>query len=105
MRHPHSTQWARLFELPDQPALPLQGRLRLAVVQAILDGRLPPNAPMPSSRVLAEVLGLSRNTVTAAYLQLIDEGFLLSRPRSGVVVAPDARPLEATQAEPTSSAR
>jgi GntR family transcriptional regulator/MocR family aminotransferase len=105
MRDPHSTQWARLFELPDQPALPLQGRLRLAIVQAILDGRLPPGAPMPSSRVLAEVLGLSRNTVTAAYLQLIDEGFLLSRPRSGVVVAPDARPREATPAEPTVSSR
>jgi GntR family transcriptional regulator/MocR family aminotransferase len=95
-----TVQWATLFQLPDQPALPLQGRLRLAVVQAILDGRLDANAPLPSSRELAGLLGLSRNTVTSAYLQLMDEGFLAARPRSGVFVAPNARPLSAAQAEP-----
>jgi GntR family transcriptional regulator/MocR family aminotransferase len=89
-RSPHDTQWEQLFQLPDNSSLPLQGRLRQAVVQAILEGRLPGNAPMPSSRELARLLGLSRNTVTAAYLQLIDEGFLASRPRSGVFVADDA---------------
>jgi GntR family transcriptional regulator/MocR family aminotransferase len=89
MRTPH-TQWEQLFRLPEQSALPLQGRLRQAVVQSILDGRLPGGASMPSSRELAKLLGLSRNTVTAAYLQLVDEGFLESRPRSGVFVAPDA---------------
>ena len=93
-------QWATLFELPVQPALPLQGRLRLAVVQAILGGRLSAGAPLPSSRELAALLGLSRNTVTSAYLQLIDEGFLEARPRSGVFVAPNARPLSAVHAEP-----
>ena len=87
MQHPRTIQWARLFELPERPGLPLQGRLRLAVVQAVLDGRLAPGAPLPSSRELARSLGLSRNTVTSAYLQLIDEDFLESRPRSGVFVA------------------
>jgi GntR family transcriptional regulator/MocR family aminotransferase len=79
-------QWESLFALPDQPALPLQQRLRLSVVQAILDGRLPVGALLPSSRELANVLGLSRNTVTAAYTHLIDDGFIESRPRSGVFV-------------------
>jgi GntR family transcriptional regulator/MocR family aminotransferase len=101
MANPRSTvQWAALFELPDQPALPLQGRLRLAVVQAILDGRLGTGAALPSSRELAALLGLSRNTVTSAYLQLMDEGFLEARPRSGVFVAEGARPISAVQAEP-----
>ncbi|MBS0448310.1 MAG: PLP-dependent aminotransferase family protein [Proteobacteria bacterium] len=95
-----SILWAQLFALPEQPGLPLQARLRLAVVQAILDGRLPAGAPLPSSRELAGVLGLSRNTVTAAYLQLTDEGFLEARPRSGVFVAPNARPRTAEPAEP-----
>jgi GntR family transcriptional regulator / MocR family aminotransferase len=95
-----SIQWATLFELPDQTALPLQGRLRLAVVRAILDERLGPGAALPSSRELAVLLGLSRNTVTSAYLQLMDEGFLEARPRSGVFVAEGARPLSAAQAEP-----
>ena len=40
MANPRATQWAQLFELPDTPNLPLQARLRHAVVQAILDGRL-----------------------------------------------------------------
>ncbi|MDM0044783.1 PLP-dependent aminotransferase family protein [Variovorax dokdonensis] len=82
--------WARLFQLPDQPGLPIQVRLRAVVVQAILDGRLGPGTGLPSSRDLAQALGLSRNTVTAAYEQLVEEGFLESRPRRGVFVAANA---------------
>ncbi len=100
MRNTNKVQWAQLLELPDYPALPLQGRLRLAVVQAILGGQLSPGAPMPSSRELARLLGLSRNTVTAAYLQLIDEDFLESRPRSGVLVGAHAKPEVAAEASP-----
>jgi GntR family transcriptional regulator/MocR family aminotransferase len=92
VQNPRSIQWSQLFRLPEQAGLPLQGRLRLAIVQALLDGRLAPGAALPSSRELARLLGLSRNTVTSAYLQLIDEDFLESRPRSGVFVARDARP-------------
>ena len=99
-----TVQWATLFQLPPQPALPLQGRLRLAVVQAILDGRLGAGAPLPSSRELAAVLGMSRTTVTSAYLQLTDEGFLETRPRSGVFVAKNAKPLSAALPEPLSAA-
>ena len=90
-------QWETLFALPDQPALPLQQRLRLSVVQAILDRRLPAGAPLPSSRELANLLGLSRNTVTAAYTQLMDDGFLESRPRSGVFVAQSPGGLDMPQ--------
>jgi GntR family transcriptional regulator/MocR family aminotransferase len=105
MSGPRATiQWARLFELGEQTHLPLQARLRQAVVRAILDGRLAAGAPLPSSRELAALLSLSRNTVTSAYLQLMDEGFLQARPRSGVFVAPDARPIAAPPAEPLSGA-
>ena len=100
MATPRAIQWARLFELPDTPNLPLQARLRQAVVQAILDGRLSSGAALPSSRELAQLLSLSRNTVTSAYLQLMDEGFLQARPRSGVFVAPNARPIPALPADP-----
>lgn len=93
-------QWESLFELPSQPALPLQRRLRLAVVRAIMDGRLPLGAPLPSSRELAHVLGLSRNTVTAAYEQLVDEGFLEARPRSGVFVAMNACTTDVQEPDP-----
>lgn len=98
MRSTQQIQWEHLFALPEHPALPLQGRLRLAVVQAILEGRLPAGAPLPSSRELARLLGISRNTVTAAYEQLVDEAFLQARPRSGIFVADGARPASAQAA-------
>lgn len=98
MRNAKHTLWAQMFELPDQPALPLQGRLRAAVVREIQAGRLAEGAPLPSSRDLALLIGLSRNTVTAAYQQLVDDGFLQARPRSGIFVAPGAR--QAVAAEP-----
>ena len=97
MRHAKNTLWAQMFELPDQSALPLQGRLRAAVVREIGAGRLAEGAPLPSSRDLALLIGLSRNTVTAAYQQLVDDGFLLARPRSGIFVAPGARQAVAAE--------
>ncbi len=100
MANPRATQWSQLFALPESSALPLQARLRLAIVRAILEGRLDAGAALPSSRELAAVLGLSRNTVTAAYLQLCDEGFLQARARSGVFVAIDVR---AAQVRPSAN--
>lgn len=98
MRNARDALWLQLFELPDQPALPLQARLRAAVVREIQAGRLSPGTALPSSRDLAKLLGLARNTITAAYQQLVDDGFLSARPRSGVFVAPGAR--EAAVEEP-----
>lgn len=92
MARANPTQWAQLFALPEHPALPLQARLRLAIVQAVMDNRLSPGAALPSSRELARLLHLGRNTVTAAYEQLVDEQFLEARPRSGVFVARHERP-------------
>jgi GntR family transcriptional regulator / MocR family aminotransferase len=91
MRHTKQTLWARMFELPDRPGLPLQARLRAAVVREILAGRLAEGAALPSSRDLAQLMSLSRNTVMAAYQQLVDDGFLVARSRSGIFVAEGAR--------------
>jgi len=79
-----------LFQLPkrrpDSPGGTLQTRIREMLANAILDGRLPPNAPLPSSRKLARQLAVARNTVMAAYQHLADEGFLTARARSGYYV-------------------
>lgn len=64
----------------------LQGRIREMLVSAILDGTLPPDTPVPSSREMAEHLGVARNTVVLAYQQLRDEGYLEARQRSGYYV-------------------
>lgn len=45
----------------------------------IVDGRLPVGARLPSERALAECLRVSRTTVTSAYAQLREDGYLLAR--------------------------
>ena len=103
MRMARLTLWEELFQLPQASALPLQAQLRSAVVREILGGRLGAGSPLPSSRDLAKLMGLSRNTVTAAYQQLVDEGYLEARARSGVFVAQGARPTAAQPAEAQSN--
>lgn len=75
--------WERLFERESAPNLSLQGRVRQMLVSAILSGHLPPGTPVPSSRQLADQLRIARNTVVFAYQQLVSEGYLVSRERSG----------------------
>ncbi|MEQ9464579.1 MAG: PLP-dependent aminotransferase family protein [Haliea sp.] len=70
---------------PDSP-LSLQGQLRQKIVEAIMVGSLAPGRRLPSSRKLASQLGVARNTVVLAYQQLMDEGYLLTRERSGIFV-------------------
>lgn len=62
-------------------------QIRRTLVYGIETGLLAPGTRLPSSRQLTTLLGVSRNTVTAAYQALVDEGFLQSRQRSGIFVA------------------
>src|SRR5215207_6252702 len=86
-----SDDWATLAGVDLHLALDgTSGRrvaLEQALRQAIRDGRLAPQARIPSTRSLAGQLGLARNTVAAAYDQLVAEGYLSARTGSGTVVA------------------
>ena len=73
--------------LRDNDAPTLQGRLAAAIVRAILESRAPPGVRLPSSRGLADALGVSRMTVTLVYQELVSQGYLETAPRSGVMVA------------------
>ncbi len=64
----------------------------------IIDGRLPIGAQLPSERVLSDALRVSRTTVTSAYTQLGEDGYLLSRPGARSVTA---LPTIPTPAAPT----
>ncbi|NDV91349.1 aminotransferase class I/II-fold pyridoxal phosphate-dependent enzyme [Alteromonas sp. 345S023] len=75
-----------LFTL-DDGTTSLQRQLQRKLIEAILNGYFAAGSRMPSSRKLAEQLGVSRNTVVAAYEQLSDEGYLVSRERSGIFVS------------------
>ncbi|WYK05182.1 PLP-dependent aminotransferase family protein [Cereibacter sphaeroides f. sp. denitrificans] len=69
------------------------GPLFLAIAEAItLDitrGRLRPGARLPGTRALARALGVHRNTVDAAYQELLTQGWLQAEPARGTFVAQD----------------
>ncbi len=83
-----AAMWRQLLQRSARPNMSLQGQIREMLVSAILDGRLPPGVAIPSSREMADQLGVARNTVVLAYQQLSDEGYLESRQRSGHFVNP-----------------
>jgi len=55
--------------------------------KAILSGALRPGEALPSTRLLAEQLGVSRTVVLEAYDQLLAEGYVAGRHGSGTYVA------------------
>ena len=64
----------------------LQSQIFDQLRQLILGGKLKPGAPIPASRVLADQLSISRNTVLLVYDRLIAEGYLQSRRAIGTYV-------------------
>lgn len=72
--------------LDSQSATPLQRQLYEEIRRAILSGRLPPGTRVPSTRTLAQSLGISRATVTASYDYLLGEGYLEAVTGSGTYV-------------------
>jgi len=81
--------WHQLFQLDHANSQSLQTQLRLSLVNAILEGRIAIDLPLPSSRELARQLGVARNTVVLAYQHLVDENYLIARERRGYFVNPD----------------
>lgn len=69
-----------LVELRRDDPLPLHHQLERELRGAIRAGRLAAETALPSTRVLADQLGLSRGVVVEAYEQLVAEGYLASRP-------------------------
>ena len=53
----------------------------------ILEGRLPSGYRLPSKRALSEHLGVSVVTVENAYAQLLSEGYVVAKERSGYFVS------------------
>ncbi len=88
---PAGLMWQQRFQRSATSAagLSLQAQIRELLVSLILDGLLPPDQPVPSSRELATQLGVARNTVVIAYQQLVDEGYLIARERRGYFPNPD----------------
>src|SRR6266498_1710240 len=68
---------------------PLHQQIYRAFRNEILSGVLAPGERVPSTRALADLLKVSRNTAVSAYEQLLAEGYLETRlGAAGTVVAP-----------------
>ncbi len=65
----------------------LQSQIRNKLVEGILVGSFALGSRLPSSRKLAEQLGVARNTVVLVYQTLQDEGYIVSKERSGIFVS------------------
>jgi GntR family transcriptional regulator / MocR family aminotransferase len=69
----------------------LDKRIHAALRCIISYGRIAGGTRLPSSRILAPVLGVSRNTILSAYEELACEGWLKARVGSGTRVSGSAR--------------
>jgi DNA-binding transcriptional regulator YhcF (GntR family) len=67
--------------------IPLFDQLRVAVIDAVRDGRLAAGTKLPTVRELAVELGLAANTVARAYRELESAGIVETRRRWGTFVA------------------
>src|SRR5690606_12608164 len=74
------------IELDHSSGQSLQGQIFEQLRYLILGGRLKPGTLIPASRVPAEQLGSSRNTVLLVYERLIAEGYLQARTAIGTYV-------------------
>ena len=91
------------YDMEKRGRLPRYEYLCRCIQADILAGRLKSGSPLPSKRALAEHLAVSVATVENAYAQLVSEGYVLSRPRSGYYVCA-AEELPAPPVPPASSA-
>jgi len=103
--------WAEIYPWREpQAGGPVIRQVYDQVRGAIHDGALRPGGRLPSSRDLAQRLGVARASVVAAYDQLLAEGYAEGRQGSGTYVCrdlsgvldlkPAARPPAAPQALP-----
>lgn len=74
-----------------------------AIRLLIVDGRIPIGARLPSERALAEALHVSRTTVTAAYTQLREDGYLNARQGARSTTALPVTPAAPSLTIPTAN--
>jgi len=88
-----------LVHVDRSSSMSLREQLYRMLREAILDGRLPGRARLPSTRVVAQQTGVARQTVVEAFEQLIAEGYAIPRQASGTYVA-ETLPDDLLEAKP-----
>lgn len=75
-------------QLDDSSRIPHYVQIYEQIKRQIIAGALSEHVKLPSVRKLADLLGLSTTPVETAYQQLVAEGFIASKPKSGYYVQP-----------------
>lgn len=99
---PPKTFTLSFIHLDRDARTPLYRQIYNAIREAILQRRLPPGVRLPSTRDMADLFDVSRNTVVNAFEQLMAEGYVETRVGSGTYVTdrlPEAF-LQAYRREP-----
>jgi GntR family transcriptional regulator / MocR family aminotransferase len=89
------SRWTVTIDLEGEGRGPTFLRIAHAIAEDIKRGRLRAGDALPGSRTLAGSLGVHRNTVLAAYRELLAEGWISSREARGTFVSaliPDVPP-------------
>jgi len=81
------SDWVPTVFLDPRSVEPVYLQIAHALMREIHRGRFGPGDPLPGYRTLAEQLGVSRNTVLAAYAELRTEGWLTAAPGERSAVA------------------
>ena len=96
-----TVKWGRggpdLLVALDRPGAPLGAQIGDQLRAAIRDQRLGAGEHLPSTRRLAETLGVSRGTIVDVYEQLLAEGYVESAVGSGTRVAAVPSPAHASR--------
>ena len=74
------------LRLNQSSTLGVKDQIKRQIRGLIESGSLNPEEPLPSSRDLALILGVNRNTTWAAYRELRDEGWLSTSVGSGTYI-------------------
>jgi len=87
--------WDLNLTLDDSDGLPVFLQIARGISNEVRRRRLKPGEPLPGSRTLAKALQVHRNTVVAAYVELLREGWIETRRAGGSFVSrnfPDSTP-------------
>jgi GntR family transcriptional regulator len=81
-----------MLEILAQSPIPAYEQIVAQIQQAVLNGSLAPESPLPPIRQLAKDLDLNPATVAKAYQILEKDGVLITAGRRGTFIRGDARP-------------
>lgn len=91
---------AEAFFLDRSSDAALQAQLRRQIIAGVLEGRFRAGEKLPSSRHLAQHLGVARVTVAQAFAELVATDYLTTRDRAGHFVSGRIAPLPAAAPAP-----